>query len=106
MSFNVTVDQATDFMLRSDATIDGAVLTAVSAAKYCIYSARKVLLLEKTLGNGISFVDEKLLISFVESDTFDLEGSYMHECLARDPTGRDVLVFRGTIRINKVLTRF
>jgi hypothetical protein len=105
MSSKLTVNQATDFTIGITTSIDGVPLSSVSQAKYCLYGARNVKVLEKTLGDGITFADGKITVTFTEADTFNLEGSYTQECLVRNAAGTDVLALKGSIQINKILTR-
>lgn len=105
MNTNLTVKQATDFTISVTTTLDGSPIAGVSAAKYCVYGPKAVLVLEKTLGDGVSFANGVVKISFTETDTATLEGSFTHECLVRDLAGTDAFILEGSLRITKTLTR-
>jgi len=85
--------------------VDNVAITGIVAAKYSMYGSAGNVLLTKTLGSGIEFVDGKIKISFSEDDTKELSGKFTHECLVIDSLNRPLFVLTGTIRFTPTRAR-
>ena len=90
MSATPEYDQAADGILNINHHVSGAPLGAVSAAKYQMFDEDGAVVMTKTLNNGISVVNGVIRVVWNEEDSMDLTGTYLHECVVRDPQGTDL----------------
>lgn len=95
MSQTPEFDQAADAMLIINHKVAGVPLTAISAGKYQMFDEDGAVVLTKTLGFGLIFDNGAIRIPLTEQDTLNLDGTYTHECLVRDPQGTDIFVLKG-----------
>lgn len=106
MSQTPEFDQAADAVLIINHQVNGEPLGAISAGKYQMFDQDGAVVLTKTLGSGLFFENGAIRISFTEQDTLELFGSYVHECLVRDPRGTDIFVLRsGKIKFKPTKVR-
>lgn len=85
--------------------VDNVAITGITAAKYELYGRTGTVLLTKTLGSGIAFVEGKIQIALTEDDTAELSGSYTHECVARDNANRVIYPLKGEIKFDSTKPR-
>lgn len=99
--------QASDVYINVKPVIDGSPLTLVSKAKYVVFQRDKVILLEKTLNNGISFsAEEGLTVHLTDVDTLTLgPGRYEHEMVVQDLEENDTFVLKGNFKIVETVAR-
>jgi hypothetical protein len=102
----ISLKQAGGGTIRITHIVNGVQIDGITEAKYQIFDKLGVPFLTKTLNNGITFEDGKIVIVLSEADTeYGCGGAFRHECGARDLLGRMLFVLDGQISLNATKVR-
>ena len=78
--------------------------TKLLSAIYKLYSFnKKIILLEKELGSGISALDSQLSIRISKEDCKNLSGNYYHELTVTDATHGEGTAFSKEVTFDSTL---
>ena len=96
---DIVFKQASDVYLDITGMINGEPLTSISAAKYIICNLDGDVVVERTLGNGISFNAGVTTVHITDQDSLELTGQYTHECVVKDTLDNDIFILTGRVRV-------
>lgn len=101
----IEISQGSDFYINIIAP-PGSSLPEVVEATYVMYDRSDTLLLQKTLGDGVSFDGTTLVVHLNDIDTSSvLPGKYFHECVVRDINNDDIFLLKNRVTIQKTIAR-
>lgn len=78
--------------------VDGVPISGIQAAKYQMFSRDDSTVMTLSLGNGISWSGNAIVITITAAMADQLDGFFTHECAAIDTDGRDLIVLDGPIQ--------
>lgn len=103
---DIEVSQASDFFIDIDHKVDGENLQGLSQAIYIIFN-KKGVVVQKTLGNGITFdpATGRLTIHIDHKATLNIHGSFEHEAAVLDVMDHKTFILKGKCTIKRTNAR-
>jgi hypothetical protein len=74
-------------------------------AKYILINSEGAVVLEKSLGEGISFLDDVYTIHLTDLDTANILGKYTQECIVKDILNNDFFILKESVKVIKTTAR-